>query len=97
MPSKLQFYTQMADTTARQVTGSFGEWTAFCFGMEPPLNVFMVPISKILLITKEFSTLLRNIIIQFTPIQCTQMICDQVKTTAITQNIFLEIKALAGY
>ena len=29
MPSKLQFYTQMADRTARQVTGSFGEWTAF--------------------------------------------------------------------
>lgn len=29
MPSKLQFYMQMADTTARQVTGSFGEWTAF--------------------------------------------------------------------
>ena len=29
MPSKLQFYTQMADTTARQVTRSFGEWTAF--------------------------------------------------------------------
>jgi N12 class adenine-specific DNA methylase/adenine-specific DNA methylase len=29
LPSKLQFYTQMADTTARQVTGSFGEWTAF--------------------------------------------------------------------
>ena len=29
MPSKLQFYTQMADSTARQVTGSFGEWTAF--------------------------------------------------------------------
>ena len=29
MPNKLQFYTQMADTTARQVTGSFGEWTAF--------------------------------------------------------------------
>ena len=29
MPSKLQFYTQMADSTARQVTGSFGEWTTF--------------------------------------------------------------------
>ena len=29
MPSKLQFYTQMADHTARQVTGSYGEWTAF--------------------------------------------------------------------
>ena len=29
MPSKLQFYTQMTDHTARQVTGSFGEWTAF--------------------------------------------------------------------
>ena len=29
MPSKLQFYTQMADHTARQITGSFGEWTAF--------------------------------------------------------------------
>ena len=29
MPSKLDFYAQMADHTARQVTGSFGEWTAF--------------------------------------------------------------------
>ncbi len=29
MPSKLDFYSQMADRTARQVTGSFGEWTAF--------------------------------------------------------------------
>ncbi len=29
MPSKLQFYTQMADHTAKQITGSFGEWTAF--------------------------------------------------------------------
>ena len=29
MPSKLDFYTQMADRTAKQVTGSFGEWTAF--------------------------------------------------------------------
>ena len=29
MPSKLDFYAEMADRTARQVTGSFGEWTAF--------------------------------------------------------------------
>ncbi len=29
MPSKLDFYSQMADRTARQVTGSFGEWTTF--------------------------------------------------------------------
>lgn len=29
MPSKLDFYSQMADHTAKQVTGSFGEWTAF--------------------------------------------------------------------
>ena len=29
MPSKLQMYEQMADQTAKQVTGSFGEWTAF--------------------------------------------------------------------
>jgi len=28
MPSKLSFYAQMADHTAKQVTGSFGEWTA---------------------------------------------------------------------
>lgn len=28
MPSKLDFYAQMADRTAKQVTGSFGEWTA---------------------------------------------------------------------
>ena len=29
MPSKLDFYAQMADHTAKQVTGSFSEWTAF--------------------------------------------------------------------
>ena len=29
MPSKLQMYEQMADHTAKQVTGNFGEWTAF--------------------------------------------------------------------
>ena len=29
MPSKLQMYEQMADHTAKQITGSFGEWTAF--------------------------------------------------------------------
>ena len=29
MPSKLDFYAQMADHTAKQITGSFGEWTAF--------------------------------------------------------------------
>ena len=29
MPSKLSFYAQMADHTAKHVTGSFGEWTAF--------------------------------------------------------------------
>lgn len=29
MPSKLQMYEQMTDRTAKQVTGSFGEWTAF--------------------------------------------------------------------
>ena len=29
MPSKLDMYAQMADHTAKQITGSFGEWTAF--------------------------------------------------------------------
>ncbi len=29
MPSKLQFYAQMADHTAEQITGSYQEWTAF--------------------------------------------------------------------
>ena len=29
MPSKLDLYAQMADHTAKQITGSFGEWTAF--------------------------------------------------------------------
>lgn len=29
MPSKLDLYAQMADQTAKQITGSFGEWTAF--------------------------------------------------------------------
>ncbi len=29
MPSKLQFYTQMADHTAGRLTGSFQDWTAF--------------------------------------------------------------------
>ena len=29
MPSKLQFYAQMADHTAGQITGSYQKWTAF--------------------------------------------------------------------
>ena len=29
MPSKLQFYAQMADHTAEQITGSYQKWTAF--------------------------------------------------------------------
>ena len=29
MPSKLDFYSQLADHAARQLTGSFGQWTAF--------------------------------------------------------------------
>ena len=29
MPSKLDFYSQLADRTAKQITGSFGEWTSF--------------------------------------------------------------------
>lgn len=29
MPTKVQFYTQMADFTATQITGSFQTWTAF--------------------------------------------------------------------
>lgn len=29
MPSKLDFYSQLADHTAKQITGSFGDWTSF--------------------------------------------------------------------
>jgi len=29
MASKLDFYSQLADRTAKQITGSFGEWTSF--------------------------------------------------------------------
>ena len=29
MPSKLQFYSQLADHTARQLTGSLQTWTSF--------------------------------------------------------------------
>ena len=29
MPAKLQFYAQMADHTAEQITGSYQKWTAF--------------------------------------------------------------------
>lgn len=29
MANKLQTYQQMADSTARQVTGSYQEWTSF--------------------------------------------------------------------
>ena len=29
MPSKLDFYSQLAEHTAKQITGSFGEWTSF--------------------------------------------------------------------
>ena len=39
MPSKLDFYAQMADHTAKQVTGSFGEWTAF---LESPGDTYAI-------------------------------------------------------
>ena len=29
MPSKLQFYSEFAERTARQITGSYRSWTAF--------------------------------------------------------------------
>ena len=29
MPSKLQFYSEFAERTARQITGSYQSWTAF--------------------------------------------------------------------
>ena len=47
MPSKLQFYTQMADHTARQVTGSFGEWTAF---LETARRLYKYPFHEQLMI-----------------------------------------------
>ena len=29
MPNKLQFYSEFAERTARQITGSYRSWTAF--------------------------------------------------------------------
>ena len=29
MPSKLQFYSEFAERTARQITGSYWAWTSF--------------------------------------------------------------------
>ena len=29
MPSKLQFYSEFAERTVRQITGSYRSWTAF--------------------------------------------------------------------
>ena len=47
MPSKLDFYAQMADHTAKQITGSFGEWTAF---LETAARLYKYPFHEQLMI-----------------------------------------------
>ena len=50
MPSKLQMYEQMADQTAKQVTGSFGEWTAF---LETMGRLYKYPFHEQLMIVAQ--------------------------------------------
>ena len=47
MPSKLQMYEQMADHTAKQITGSFGEWTAF---LETAARLYKYPFHEQMMI-----------------------------------------------
>ncbi len=47
MPTKLQTYMQMADHTAKQITGSFGEWTAF---LETASRLYKYPFHEQLMI-----------------------------------------------
>ena len=47
MPSKLQAYSQMADQTAEQITGSFQNWTAF---LETAARLYKYPYNEQLLI-----------------------------------------------
>ena len=47
MPTKLQLYAQMADHTAGQITGSFGEWTAF---LETAARLYKYPYHEQLMI-----------------------------------------------
>lgn len=47
MPSKLDFYAQMADHTAKQITGSFGEWTAF---LETAARLYKYPFHEQMMI-----------------------------------------------
>ncbi|MBR3997630.1 MAG: hypothetical protein IKI93_04725, partial [Clostridia bacterium] len=47
MPTKLQLYSQMADHTAGQITGSFGEWTAF---LETAARLYKYPYHEQLMI-----------------------------------------------
>lgn len=53
MPSKLQMYEQMADQTAKQVTGSFGEWTAF---LETMGRLYKYPFHEQLMISLKSQT-----------------------------------------
>lgn len=53
MPSKLDFYAQMADHTAKQVTGSFGEWTAF---LETMGRLYKYPFHEQLMISLKSQT-----------------------------------------
>lgn len=43
MPSKVQFYSQMADHTAKQITGSFQSWTAF---LETAARLYKYPYNE---------------------------------------------------
>jgi N12 class adenine-specific DNA methylase len=47
MPSKVQFYSQMADHTAKQITGSFQSWTAF---LETAARLYKYPYNEQLMI-----------------------------------------------
>ena len=47
MPSKIQFYAQMADRTASQITGSLQSWTAF---LETAARLYKYPFHEQLMI-----------------------------------------------
>lgn len=53
MPSKLQFYSEFAERTARQITGSYRSWTAF---LATAARLYKYPYNEQLIVWHEDCT-----------------------------------------
>lgn len=61
MPSKLQFYSEFAERTARQITGSYRSWTAF---LATAARLYKYPYNEQLILRKNVITTISMLIMR---------------------------------